>query len=193
MTTREKLRKDLTDSEYRHAYADENLNLVIASQIRILREQQGLSQRDLAEKLGTKQAGVSRLESADYRGWSVRVLKKLAEAFDLRLRISFEEFGTLWKEVEHFSRENLQRKPFSEDLEFRQNAGLDVQHAVHPHAIPASLFAATAPLPQAGAANQGVVSIDQSREWGGHRKSPASALGNWGASGANDVGGSACR
>lgn len=191
MTIREKLKKDLTDLEYRHAYTDENLNLVIASQIRILREQQGLSQRDLAEKLGTKQAGVSRLESADYRGWSVRVLKKLAEAFDLRLRISFEEFGTLWREVENFSCENLQRKPFSEDPEFRQNAGLDVQPTVHSRA--ASLFAPTAPLPHAGAADQGVVSIDQSREWGGYRKPPTSALGNWGASGANDVGGSACR
>ena len=115
---RERLRKRLRDSEYRHAYADEALNLFLASQIRVLREQRGLSQAELAAKIGTKQAGISRLESADYSGWSTRSLKKLAEAFDLRLRVSFEPFGTLWHEVATRDRGTLERESFPENPEF---------------------------------------------------------------------------
>lgn len=118
MTLREQLRVSLQDSEYRHAYADEQLNLSIGTQIKVLREQQEMTQEQLAAKIGTKQGGVSRLESANYAGWSISALRRLAQALDLRLRVSFEEFGTLWKEVENFGRQSLQRRPFFKDPEF---------------------------------------------------------------------------
>ena len=35
----EKLRDEFRDKEYRHAYADECLNTMIATQIKVLREQ----------------------------------------------------------------------------------------------------------------------------------------------------------
>ena len=129
---RERLRKRLRDSEYRHSYSDEALNLFLASQIRVLREQRGLSQAELAEIIGTKQAGISRLESADYSGWSKRTLKKLAEAFDLRLRVSFEPFGSLWEEVATRDHKTLQRPSFHEDPEFSQSTrSIRGQQAVH--------------------------------------------------------------
>jgi transcriptional regulator with XRE-family HTH domain len=120
MTLREQLRVNLKDNEYRHAYSDEHLNLSISTQIKVLREQQNLTQAQLAEKIGTKQAGVSRLESANYTSWSIAALRKVAQALDLRLRVSFEEFGSLWREVADFSRESLQRRTFAEDPEFQQ-------------------------------------------------------------------------
>src|SRR6266571_1352039 len=104
MTLRQQLKHSLQDEEYRHAYADEHLNLSIATQTKVIREQQGMTQEELAVKIGTKQAGVSRLESANYSGWSTAALRRLARAFDLRLRVSFEEFGTLWREVKTFNR-----------------------------------------------------------------------------------------
>lgn len=117
---RQRLRIDLRDKKYRHAYADEQLNLSIATQIKVIREQQGMTQADLAKKVGTEQSGISRLESANYDGWSIAALRRLERAFDLRLRVSFEEFGTLWKEVGDFDRQSLERCRFEDDSEFRQ-------------------------------------------------------------------------
>lgn len=128
MTLRQQLRFSLQDSEYRHAYADEQLNLSIGTQIKVLREQQEMTQEQLAEKIGTKQAGVSRLESANYDGWSIAALRRVARALDLRLRVSFEEFGTLWKEIASFSRGSLQRRPFLQDPEF--TATIEANHKI---------------------------------------------------------------
>ena len=121
---RERLRENLRDREYRHGYADEALDLFLASQIRVLREQRGLSQDALAELIGTKQSGISRLESANYSSWTIKILKRIAEAFDLRLKVSFEPFGTLWQEVLTRNQEHLQRPNFEEDVEFQSAAAI---------------------------------------------------------------------
>lgn len=118
MSLRNRLKRQLRNREFRHAYADEHLNLSISTQIKTIREKQELSQATLAGKVGTKQAGISRIESANYSGWSIGVLRRLAEAFDLRLSVSFEEFGTLWKEVDNFNRISLGRRKFDDDPEF---------------------------------------------------------------------------
>ena len=107
--------KKLRDPEYRHAYADEHLNLTLSTQIKVLREQRKLSQSKLARDMNTQQAGVSRLESIDYSRWSISTLRKLAKAFDLRLKVTFEEFGTLWSEVVLSDRKNLERASFDDD------------------------------------------------------------------------------
>jgi transcriptional regulator with XRE-family HTH domain len=124
MSLRNRLRRQLRNREFRHAYADEHLNLSICTQIKAIREKQRMSQAALAEKISTKQAGISRIESANYDGWSIALLRRLADAFDLRLRVSFEEFGTLWSEVENFNRESLERRDFSQDPEFEESTAL---------------------------------------------------------------------
>jgi len=124
MSLRNRLRRQLRNREFRHAYADEHLNLSISTQIKTIREKQRMSQATLAEKLGTKQAGISRIENANYNGWSIAILRRVAEAFDLRLHVSFEEFGTLWREVENFSRESLERREFQHDPEFDGSTAL---------------------------------------------------------------------
>ncbi len=124
MSLRNRLKRQLRNREFRHAYADEHLNLSISTQIKTIREKQEMSQAALAQKIGTKQAGISRIESANYDGWSVALLRRLAEALDLRLRVSFEEFGTLWEEVDEFSRESLERRKFDEDPEFEESTAI---------------------------------------------------------------------
>jgi transcriptional regulator with XRE-family HTH domain len=120
MSLRNRLKRQLRNRQFRHAYADEHLNLSISTQIKAIREMEKMSQTALAEKIGTKQTGISRIESANYDRWSIALLRRLAEAFDLRLRVSFEEFGTLWKEVDTFSRESLERRTFDYDPEFKE-------------------------------------------------------------------------
>jgi transcriptional regulator with XRE-family HTH domain len=102
------LRINLRDKEYAEGYAESFLNSYIATQIKVIREQRGMTQAELGSQIGTTQAGVSRYEDVNYSSWSLRTLMKLARAFDVRLRVSFEPYGTLPDEVIRFDRARLQ-------------------------------------------------------------------------------------
>lgn len=103
------LRSELRDPEYSEGYAESFLNSYIATQIKVIREQRGLKQGELGKKIGTTQTAISRIENVNYSGWNTKTLKKLARAFGVRLRISFETYGTLPDEVVSFNRETLKR------------------------------------------------------------------------------------
>jgi transcriptional regulator with XRE-family HTH domain len=62
----------------------------VALQIAALREQAGLSQKDLARKLKTSQQQISRLESPGYEGHSLRMLRRLAKVLHARVRVVLE-------------------------------------------------------------------------------------------------------
>lgn len=62
----------------------------VALQIAHLRQQAGLSQKDLAKLLNTSQQQISRLESPGYEGHSLAMLRRVADALDARIRIVFE-------------------------------------------------------------------------------------------------------
>ncbi len=62
----------------------------VALQIAALREQAGLSQKELARLLKTSQQQISRLESPDYEGHSLANLRRVAEALHARVRVVFE-------------------------------------------------------------------------------------------------------
>lgn len=111
----EALRRELRDPEYSEGYAESFLNSYVATQIKVIREQRKMRQEDLAREIGTKQTAVSRLENVNYSSWNINTLKKLARAFRVRLMVSFEAYGTLPDDVEHFSRESLQRVAREED------------------------------------------------------------------------------
>lgn len=67
----------------------ERENLNIAEQIYNLRTQEGLSQKQLADMVGTTQSVISRLEDADYNGHSLAMLRKIAAAFHKRVKVQF--------------------------------------------------------------------------------------------------------
>lgn len=67
----------------------ERENLTIAEHIYKLRKENGLSQKQLAELIGTTQSVISRLEDADYNGHSFAMLRKIAQAFHQRIHIQF--------------------------------------------------------------------------------------------------------
>ena len=64
-------------------------DLDIAEQIYKLRTSARLSQKQLAELVGTSQSAVSRLEDADYEGYSVKMLQKIAAAVHCGLKVQF--------------------------------------------------------------------------------------------------------
>ena len=107
------------DADGRYAYVDALSNALVSAQIKALREDRKLSQEELADRIGTKQSGISRLERSDYSTWKVETLRKLARAFGVRLKISFEEFGTIVDDVSSFDAETLAPKRFEEDPAFK--------------------------------------------------------------------------
>ncbi|MDK2821518.1 MAG: hypothetical protein PWP31_1483 [Clostridia bacterium] len=54
-----------------------------------LRVEQGLSQKELADKINTKQSAISRLESGEYNP-SIEFLAKVANALGKELQITFQ-------------------------------------------------------------------------------------------------------
>jgi predicted transcriptional regulator len=67
----------------------ERANLDIARKIYELRTKAGLSQAELAKKVGTTQSVISRLEDADYDGHSLAILRRIASALEKRVEIRF--------------------------------------------------------------------------------------------------------
>ncbi len=115
---REGMRRNFADPEYRHAYADEQWKTRLSSQLYYLRIQRGWSKTELAERSGLSEATIMRLESGNFERWSSKTLKRLAEAFDLRLTVSFESFGTLIREMTKCAPRHLRRPSFDDDPEF---------------------------------------------------------------------------
>ena len=69
--------------------AEARVNDDVARKIRELREEAGLSQRKLAELVGTTASVICRLEDADYEGHSLSMLNRIASALDRRIKIDF--------------------------------------------------------------------------------------------------------
>ena len=83
-------RRYLKGNETRRASLErERENLRIAEQIYALRTAAGLSQKDLAHRVGTTQSVISRLEDADYDGHSLNMLARIAHALGHRVCIHF--------------------------------------------------------------------------------------------------------
>jgi len=65
----------------------ERVNAEAARTIYELREQAGLSQKQLAERVDTTQSVISRLEDADYDGHSLTMLNRIAKALNREVQV----------------------------------------------------------------------------------------------------------
>lgn len=78
------------DDPARRAAADKAFeDAVIGQLIYDARTAAGLTQKELAERIGSDQSVISRLESADYEGHTLNMLRRIAAALGKRLDIRF--------------------------------------------------------------------------------------------------------
>lgn len=115
---------EFADKEYAHAYMDEFYDMALASQIKVLREQRGWSQEDLAHIANVSQEDILALEDGDHGNCPLEILRRLAEAFDLTVKLSFESFSKGILDVVNMNRANLERISRSEDLAMLRENGL---------------------------------------------------------------------
>jgi DNA-binding XRE family transcriptional regulator len=88
-TFQSRLQEDIKDSEFKKHYQEERQALKLAISIAELRNQKGLSQQELAKLMGTSQQAISRIESGEYEGFTLKTLEKIAEATGMRVKIEF--------------------------------------------------------------------------------------------------------
>lgn len=79
----------LADPKMRALVEEETANLQVAQLVYDARTQALLTQRKLARLVGTTQSVIARLEDADYRGHSLRMLCRIAAAVGRDLEVSF--------------------------------------------------------------------------------------------------------
>lgn len=76
-----------TDPKLAAAFEEELSAADIARQIYSLRKRAGLSQRQLAAKVGTTASVICRLEDSDYEGHSLSMLRRIAAALGRNVKI----------------------------------------------------------------------------------------------------------
>jgi DNA-binding XRE family transcriptional regulator len=72
-------------------YESTKRQMALGMKIQRLREQAGMTQQQLADRIGTHKSAISRIEDADYDGHSITTLAKIAKALDMRLIVDFED------------------------------------------------------------------------------------------------------
>jgi ribosome-binding protein aMBF1 (putative translation factor) len=75
------------DPEMEELIEESSLNAELAQLIYRTRTQAGLTQQQLADRIGTKQSVIARLEDAEYEGHSLSMLQKIARALNQRLDV----------------------------------------------------------------------------------------------------------
>lgn len=75
------------DREREASVEAERVNAQVARMIYDLRNDAGLTQRELADLMGTTQSVISRLEDADYDGHSLSMLNRIAEALKQKMTV----------------------------------------------------------------------------------------------------------
>jgi transcriptional regulator with XRE-family HTH domain len=82
-------------SDARARFVESHLSKNLAFQIRAMRDQTDWSQEQLAEKVGTNQNAISRLENPNYGKATITTLKRIASVFDVALVVRFVPFSQL--------------------------------------------------------------------------------------------------
>jgi ribosome-binding protein aMBF1 (putative translation factor) len=77
------------DPELREMIAEEAVHAQVARMIYEARTAAGLTQKQLADLLGTQQSAIARLEDGDYQGHSLGMLRRIAEVLHQKLEVRF--------------------------------------------------------------------------------------------------------
>jgi transcriptional regulator with XRE-family HTH domain len=105
----------------------ERVGAQVARMIRDLRERAGLSQKELADAIGTGQSAISRVEDADYEGHSLRMLQRVADALEQKLVVQLTTEDTAATGRVHFHQfvQQLRRRKGLTVSELARKTGIE--------------------------------------------------------------------
>lgn len=81
----------MEDAEFKQEWEETKPFRQVASEVIRVRCEKGLTQKELAEMIGTTTSAISRLESLNYGRVTLSTLVKIAKALNLELDIHFRE------------------------------------------------------------------------------------------------------
>jgi ribosome-binding protein aMBF1 (putative translation factor) len=84
---------------YRKTFSRTLHQIDLAILVREMREDAGLTQSELANKIGTTQSVIARLEDANYLGHSLTMLERIASACGVALKLHAEKKPHFEREV----------------------------------------------------------------------------------------------
>jgi len=85
------LEDQLKDPDFAARFRDAGEAWDLAIQLSALRKESGLSQKELAKRVGTSQQQISRIESPSYEGHSLSMIRRVAEALGATVRVEIEK------------------------------------------------------------------------------------------------------
>ena len=85
------LEQQLKDPDFERRFRKAGEAWDVAIQIASLRKRSGLSQKELARRLGTSQQQISRLESPSYEGHSLSMLRRVAEVLGATVHVEIRK------------------------------------------------------------------------------------------------------
>jgi ribosome-binding protein aMBF1 (putative translation factor) len=86
----EHIAEHMKNPEFRKEWHDLDPEFELLESMIKAREKSGLTQAELAKRIGTKQPALSRLERGGFSKATVETLKKIAKALDARLVIKLQ-------------------------------------------------------------------------------------------------------
>lgn len=84
------LDRKLNSQDFRRGFEEESQKLAIGEQLARLRQEAGLTQAQVAKRIGTTASAISRYENAEYDRYELRTLEKIVRACGGRLDITVE-------------------------------------------------------------------------------------------------------
>jgi transcriptional regulator with XRE-family HTH domain len=107
--------KKMATKDYRDAYVSAHISNTVAAQIVTLREREGWTQKQLAQRSGMNQSRISALEDPNYENYEIATLKRVASAFDVGLTVRFCAYSEVVSWAMNLSSENLTVPTFATD------------------------------------------------------------------------------
>jgi transcriptional regulator with XRE-family HTH domain len=113
----DKIWRRMKSAKYRHAFVAAHVSNTIAAQIATMRQREGWTQKELAEKTGMKQSRISALEDPNLGNVEISTLRRIAAAFDVALTVRFVPFSAIATHAATMSTSMLNISKFDDDYE----------------------------------------------------------------------------
>jgi transcriptional regulator with XRE-family HTH domain len=84
------LEEQLKDKDFAERFKRAGEAWDVAIQLASLRKDSGMSQKELARRVGTSQQQISRLESTAYEGHSLSMLRRVADVLGAKVHVEIE-------------------------------------------------------------------------------------------------------
>ena len=108
--------KKLQSKKYRHSFVSSQIGASVAAQIASTRVARGWTQQELAERANMSQVRISVLEDPNYENFSIKTLKRIAEALDTALILKFAPFSEMLGWLTTLSPQHLAVPKFENDF-----------------------------------------------------------------------------